>query len=350
MKFSKLSKFLNGLEYEVLSAALLLSYAAVAAIVIFPLYWKTPIQMYNAEVFLLMFFMPASIFSSIYFLLSGFIKKEPISKPVYRWCVSTVLALSFVMFWPSFTALKSAIPRITPFYFDQYLASFDRWIHFGVDPWRIVHFLGLFEQSAVFDFVYFRAWLFATTIMLLYIIYFDQDSRRRARYLFLYVFTWILLGNILAVIFSSAGPIYVERLTGDPAFRDLTSSLIASGYGDSSFFAIQNRLWGDFSAGKQQLGSGISAFPSVHVGIASVVALYLSERSKWLIAPGAGFVVLILAGSVFCGWHYAVDGYVSIVIVILMHRGLRRLFDMPFWGQLAPSPAHAGIATVSRSL
>lgn len=326
MKREKLYKLYSVLKYDAWVASLLLAYPAIAAVIVFSLYGKTPIQMYNPEVFVYLFLIPASLIASLYALLLGYLRKEPISAPIFRWITSTLLALCLVLFWPSFSALKVAIPKVSPFYFDQYLIEIDRWLHFGIDPWKIVHYTGIFSESAIFDFVYFKLWLLATTIILLFFVYFDENAERRTRYIFLYVLTWVFLGNVLAAVFASAGPIYVERLTGDPAFRDLESALVAAGYEDSLFFEIQNQLWANFTAGKQQLGTGISAFPSVHVGIACVIALYMSERSRWLIAPGWCFVVLILAGSVYSGWHYAADGYASIAIVLAMHRALRKRF------------------------
>lgn len=336
MKFEKINEIFKAYESDVLSAALVLSYSTVAAFITVLFFEKIPIQMYSLDLYIYAFLMPASFIAIFCFLWSGYVRKEKIYGPLLRWFASILLASCFILFWPSFTTLKLVIPKIQPFWFDRYLIEIDRWLHFGVEPWRIIHSTGLFNESAVFDFIYFKMWLCATTFGLLYIIYFDKDHRRRTHYIFLFVLTWVILGNILALIFSSAGPLYVERLNGNPAFRDLMSALVAAGYDKSGFFIVQNELWQNFTLDKQQFGSGISAFPSVHVGVACVTSLYMAERSRWLKAPALAFVILILAGSVFCGWHYAIDGYVSIVVVLAMHRVLRSLFEHSLRTGLAP--------------
>jgi hypothetical protein len=56
--------------------------------------------------------------------------------------------------------------------------------------------------------------------------------------------------------------------------------------------------------------------PSVHVGIGAWVGFGL-WRTRLRIA-GLLFAILTLLGSVRLGWHYAIDGYVSIAIVAVL--------------------------------
>lgn len=73
-----------------------------------------------------------------------------------------------------------------------------------------------------------------------------------------------------------------------------------------------------------ELGLGISAFPSMHVAIAALTALYLTERSRWLAPVGVVFLGVIFFMSVYTGYHYALDGYFSIAAVLLGNRLLVR--------------------------
>ncbi len=73
------------------------------------------------------------------------------------------------------------------------------------------------------------------------------------------------------------------------------------------------------------VGAGISAFPSMHVAAATLNALFLSERGRVLAAVGWSYVALILFGSVYLGWHYAIDGLFSVPATILIYAALRRL-------------------------
>jgi len=80
---------------------------------------------------------------------------------------------------------------------------------------------------------------------------------------------------------------------------------------------VREWLWVVKDPEYQGVSSGISAFPSVHVGVASLTCFYLCERSRYLAPLGALFLALILLGSVLSGLHYAVDGYASFIVVAL---------------------------------
>ena len=89
----------------------------------------------------------------------------------------------------------------------------------------------------------------------------------------------------------------------------------ASGLAEAKIGLVQDGLWTVYSEHSQMIGSGISAFPSVHNGVAALMMFYLFERSRWLAPVGVLFCGLILFCSVYVGWHYAIDGYFSILAV-----------------------------------
>ena len=53
-------------------------------------------------------------------------------------------------------------------------------------------------------------------------------------------------------------------------------------------------------------------------------ALFVIERSRLWGRIAFLYVAFVLASSVYLGWHYAIDGYVSIAVVAAGHFGLRR--------------------------
>jgi PAP2 superfamily len=47
----------------------------------------------------------------------------------------------------------------------------------------------------------------------------------------------------------------------------------------------------------------------MHVAIAMLVFLACRHLGWWLKYLGAAYLLLIFLGSIFLGWHYAIDGY-----------------------------------------
>ncbi|SFR32120.1 phosphatase PAP2 family protein [Litoreibacter janthinus] len=232
--------------------------------------------------------------------------------------------LGCLAFSMAFSLVKTSIPYIQPFYADPLFADLDRALHFGVDPWRITHAIAAYVPPAAIVILYFMVWFLPAVFLPVFIALTDTDKDRSKRFMILYVGSWIGLGNLLAVVGSSAGPVYYDRLLGTARFSDLTIALESSGISASALGRVQENLWQFYSEGGQSLGSGISAFPSVHVGLAAVTLLYLWERSRLLAPFGVVFAVMILFSSVYHGWHYAVDGYVSIAVVTVLWAALRR--------------------------
>ncbi|HMO69504.1 MAG TPA: phosphatase PAP2 family protein [Novosphingobium sp.] len=88
-------------------------------------------------------------------------------------------------------------------------------------------------------------------------------------------------------------------------------------------------------SGEHGLGRGITAMPSMHVGLAFLFFLAMRHQGRiaaW--AFGAFFVVIALA-SVHLGYHYAVDGYVSMALTGAIWWAAKRLVGQPHGTQLA---------------
>jgi membrane-associated phospholipid phosphatase len=97
------------------------------------------------------------------------------------------------------------------------------------------------------------------------------------------------------------------------------------GYEGSLTQRIQDHLWELQASHRSMVGTGISAFPSLHVAIAFVASLYMIEKARWLILPAIFISATTLIGSVYTAYHYAIDGYFSIFVVFIIHKLLKRL-------------------------
>jgi hypothetical protein len=78
---------------------------------------------------------------------------------------------------------------------------------------------------------------------------------------------------------------------------------------------VQARLWSGYSSGAMHLIAGIAAMPSVHVALPVLYALAGWKLDRRLGILFGAYALLIFLGSVHLGWHYAVDGYVTFLIV-----------------------------------
>jgi hypothetical protein len=138
------------------------------------------------------------------------------------------------------------------------------------------------------------------------------------QYLWTYVLAWPLLGNVVAGAVMSAGPVYYGLVTGDARFAGLLDYL-----GHYSL-AQQWRadLWHSYVTGTAGFGTGISAFPSLHLANATLLVLLASRVHRALMWTAVAFCGVILFGSVHLGWHYAVDGYFSIIATVAIWKAV----------------------------
>jgi membrane-associated phospholipid phosphatase len=166
----------------------------------------------------------------------------------------------------------------------------------------------------------------------------DRPLRQRAIMAFLLM--WIVAGTVVAAAFSSAGPIYYGKVVSGPnPYAALVEKLDAMSASGVILFnrGSERTLWASYEYDTWNSFGGISAMPSLHVGIATLYVLIARRRSRLLTALLAAFAAAILAGSLVLGWHYPLDGYVGAALAALCWWGAGRL--------QAPSELAAAIQT-----
>ena len=246
-------------------------------------------------------------------------------------------AIAFAMcsvFIATFSSVKTSLPLIADqlglahFFADPVLARIDRALHFGRDPWEMAHaatnWAGLTDFGANASVLYVLWWVVPASYLPAVIALVGEDRQTLRHYVILWLFSWIVLGNLVAGGALSAGPIYFDRLFGGEAFAGLPAALEAGGHSGTWIAAIQNGLWGAYTEDAQAIGTGISAFPSVHVATMTVFLIY-TIRKLPILAPAAAFLFAsIFFISVWSGYHYAIDGYASVICVVALHLWLQR--------------------------
>jgi len=219
------------------------------------------------------------------------------------------------LFFSTFGSFKRMIPLLNPFSWDPSFMVWDRWLHLGEHPWKLLQpILGTPLVTTAISFNY-NLWFFVLFFTFIWQAMSRQRPQLRLQFLLAFLLTWIVLGTVLATLLSSAGPVYYGRITG---LADPYAPLMTYLYNVNESFPVwaldvQERLWANYQAGGVGLGSGISAMPSLHVGTSLLFAFLGWRINRWVGLAYSAFAVLIMIGSVHLGWHYALDGYLAAI-------------------------------------
>ena len=231
-----------------------------------------------------------------------------------------LVVIAFPMLVSSLTILKTLLPFIVPYYLDTFFMELDKGLHFGYAPWEILQPIVGYPYITFAINVIYNFWFFMQLFVVIWQMFSLNRPRLRMQFLISYVLVWMVLGSFLAILLASAGPCYYSSITNHPdpyvpLFQYLNSvNDLLAGNGLSLWVLdTQNYLWMHFVESTVGLGSGISAMPSLHVSVAVLLALVGWRANRGLGIFFSLYALIIFIGSVHLGWHYAVDGYASIL-------------------------------------
>lgn len=236
------------------------------------------------------------------------------------------ILLTSILFMPGFSVMKSAIPLFNPYHWDATFIALDHQIH-GADPWRLLQpILGHPIVTSLLSVVY-HLWVLLIYAGTIYFALYVRDRALRIRYFAANFAIWTVNGVLLAIAFSSVGPCFVGPLLGNDHYADQMAYLYRA---NETFpvmvLDVQEKLLAWHVTHSHSLGRGITAMPSMHVALAFL--FYLAIRK---VSPSLGrffllFLVLIMIGSVHLAYHYAVDGYLSLLVTAVIWVLCGRIF------------------------
>jgi hypothetical protein len=253
------------------------------------------------------------------------------------------LVILLPLFLSVFASLKVLIPEINPFGWDAAFADWDRLLHFGFDPWRILQpVIGHPFVTFLFDLVY-CAWFYLLQLVCIWQAFSVSRPRPRMQFFLSFLLVWVLLGNVGATLLSSAGPVFYANVAGSPgAYQPLLDYLqdVAQQFPLWSP-GMQQVLWHNYLHPEVSITRGISAMPSIHVAMAFLMALLGWRIHRALGVALTAYVVAILIASVHLGWHYAIDGYAGIIGTYAIWRAVGWALARRDGREIVPSSALA---------
>lgn len=218
-----------------------------------------------------------------------------------------------IVFTPAFSAMKSGIPLFNEYSWDRYFIQLDRTIH-GVDPWLLLQpIFGSPLVTSLMSMAY-HFWVLLLYVFSLFFTFRRSDEVLRQRFFVAYFLCWAIIGVGLAIIFASVGPCFVNPILGMNDFDPLMQYLKQANQSHPVMvLEVQAALLEGYRNGDFGLGRGITAMPSMHVSIALLFVLCLRPISRVAAIAALVFLLVIMIGSVHLGYHYAVDGYLSLL-------------------------------------
>ena len=232
------------------------------------------------------------------------------------------MVLIMVIFMYVFVGVKASIPNLNPYAWDLYFSDLDRTLHFGKFPWQWLQpLLGHPYISFVIN-INYSGWFLVMWMTWVYFAFADRPSPLRTRFFLSFFLMWILIGGVLAIVFSSVGPCYYGRLglSPDPYAELMTYLRGANEILPIWAIPVQDVLW-QGHIGKSAI-DGISAMPSMHNGSALLFALAGYKVSRFAGHLLSAHAVLIFIGSIHLGWHYAVDSYLAWALTLVIWFGV----------------------------
>jgi hypothetical protein len=236
-------------------------------------------------------------------------------------------ALIYPLFLGSYTWAKCSIPFVVGYGWERIWANTDRLI-FGADAWTLAHALSPPSLAPAWTLFYAVIWGFALVFSATLIVSFGT-RRLTATFFSALMMSWLIGGVLLAYLLSAAGPVFAHLAdpTLGPRFAPLRADLLNVLGEDNLVVRSQRYLAAGMNLRIAPKGGGISAMPSMHIATATIFVL-AARGTKW-IWPAIIFLLMIFFGSVYVGYHYAIDAPVAALVSVACWSTVRRIYRDP---------------------
>jgi len=247
-------------------------------------------------------------FTGVFYLPMLWVKLSPVMLVlliVSLWAIDISPRMSYFtkaytiyfFFFVSLAILSTGI-QYTPFpLIDKYLVQIDQLMGFNsiaVINWTYSH---PWLQNI---FVYCYASLGIQLALIPLVLAILMDKEGISLYYFSMFFAY-LIGTTIYYFFPTAGPTVIFH---DPNFMPSQHATVLK------FLEVHHRLKLTTTAG------GMIAFPSFHV-IWACLLTYACRNKKWLYYPMILLNIVVIASTVFLGWHYLTDVFGGLLLAVI---------------------------------
>ena len=226
--------------------------------------------------------------------------------------LSLLLFSTLVLLTVFYASLKVMVPLLNGSRWDETLWRIDSSLFFGLSP--NVFLVNLFDQSLLLRFVdWVYGYLFFLAVLSSFPLFIPhRDDRLRVSFITANVLLWSA-GAWLYLAFPSMGPAFGYHEVWDAVREQFPVSMYWQKQLIENYQMVlripQGLIDPDFN-----MKEGIGAFPSLHVGFQTLLALYLPRLSR--IAGRAAWLLVAITflGSVLTGWHYLIDSIAGLLL------------------------------------
>lgn len=249
------------------------------------------------------------------------------SRLAKRLALLVLPAFIFPIFLGAYTWAKVSIPFAVGYGWERFWADADHLI-FGHDPWVLAHALSPPSLAPAWTFFYAIIWGFALGFTGTLIACF-ASWRLTSTFYTSMMLSWLFGGILFAYLFSAAGPVFAHLAdpTLQPRFEPLRAELLGLLGHDNLVIRAQRYLAEGMNLKVALNGSGVSAMPSMHIATATI-CLMAARRTRWL-CLAMPFWLLTFFGSVYLGYHYAVDAPVAAAVAMICWAAAQSIYREP---------------------
>jgi len=271
----------------------------------------------------------SSLFIQSFYMVARYQKPKSATKAIFKQCWISVAeprkallgipaVILVIVFTYAYVQIKSGIPLINPYAWDETFHNLDVWLHFGKAPWEWLH--PIMSQSPYLVFLLnlnYNFWFFIIWMVFIPFAFSTKNNERRTQFLIAFFLVWAVGGGALATYFSSAGPAFYGKLglSPDPYVPLMSHLAQVNEVVPVWAYELQNTMWASFE--NNGVNVGISAMPSIHNAKALLFVIAGWHLSKKMTIPLSIHCFFVYIGSFYLGWHYAVDAYLGWLVAIV---------------------------------